>query len=51
MTWDEASRSLTIGARSGSYPGMLASRKFIVRMPDGRQQTVDYSGKAVTVRF
>lgn len=51
MTWDDASRSLTIGARRGSYPGMLASRKFTVRTPDGKQQTVDYTGKAVTVKF
>jgi alpha-D-xyloside xylohydrolase len=28
--WDDASRTLTIGARTGSYPGMPASRTFNV---------------------
>jgi alpha-D-xyloside xylohydrolase len=30
LTWSEASRSLTIGARTGSYPGMPPSRTFNV---------------------
>jgi alpha-D-xyloside xylohydrolase len=28
LSWDEASATLTIGARSGSYPGMAAQKKF-----------------------
>ena len=28
FTWDEASQTLTIGARKGSFPGMLEVRKF-----------------------
>lgn len=28
ITWDEASRTLTIGKRVGSYPGMEAERMF-----------------------
>ena len=51
MTWDEASRRLTIGARKGSYPGMLESRKFIVRTPDGKEKTVNYTGKKLTVKL
>ena len=51
VTWDDSSRRLTIGARRGSYPGMLASRKFIVRMPDGSEKTVEYKGKKVTLKF
>ena len=51
MTWDDSSRCLTIGAREGSYPGMLESRKFIVRMPDGKEKTVNYTGKKVSVRL
>ena len=51
MTWDDKARRLTIGARRGSYPGMLASRTFTVRTPDGKEKTVTYKGKKVTVRL
>ncbi|HET8657265.1 MAG TPA: TIM-barrel domain-containing protein, partial [Longimicrobiaceae bacterium] len=61
MRYDEATRTLTIGARRGSFPGMLKSRTFEVvwvgsdrpvgydmgRAPD---RTVRYDGAAVTVR-
>ena len=30
LHWDDASHTLTIGARQGSYPGMPASRQFRV---------------------
>jgi len=49
--WSDKSRTLTIGARQGSYPGMLQSRKFTVVLPDGQQKTVDYRGAKTTVRF
>ena len=51
VTWDDASRTLTIGACTGSYNGMLKSRKFVVDVPGGKPKTVNYSGKAVTVRL
>lgn len=51
ITWDELSRRLTIGARRGSYPGMLACRTFTVRTPDGKERTVDYAGKKVTLKL
>lgn len=51
MTWDDSSRRLTIGARRGSYPGMLTKRQFTVRTPDGKEKTVTYTGKKVTVRL
>ena len=51
MAWDESSRRLTIGARKGSYPGMLENRKFTVRMPDGKEKTVNYTGKKVSVKL
>ena len=51
VTWDDASRTLTIGARSGSYNGMLKSRKFVVDVPGGKAKTVSYNGKAVTVKL
>ncbi len=49
--WNDKSRTLTIGARQGSYPGMLQSRKFTVVLPDGQQKTVDYRGAKTSVRF
>ena len=30
ITWDEPSQTLTIGARQGSFPGMLTNRTFRV---------------------
>ena len=51
MTWNDAKRTLTIGARKGAYEGMLAERKFTVRTPDGKEKVVDYKGKKVTVKF
>jgi alpha-D-xyloside xylohydrolase len=60
IEWSEAKRTLTIGARRGSFPGMLERRTFHVvlvgkdrgtgleapRQPDA---TVEYSGESVTV--
>ncbi|MBQ2104331.1 MAG: DUF5110 domain-containing protein [Bacteroidales bacterium] len=45
-------RKLTIGARKGSFPGMLQNRTFRIMYIDGntvKGQTVNYNGKAVTV--
>ncbi len=37
FTWNEATRTLTIGAREGSYPDMQQRRTFLVRwMRPGR---------------
>ena len=60
FTWDDATQTLTIGSRSGTFPGMLQSRTFrIVRVSSlkgfGDQpseiidQTVTYDGSAVSV--
>lgn len=51
ITWDESSRRLTIGARRGSYQGMLARRTFTVRTPDGKEKSVAYTGKKVTLKL
>lgn len=51
ILWNEASKRLTIGARKGSYEGMLKNRKFTIVLPDGTQKVVDYAGKAVNVKF
>ena len=49
--WNDHARTLTIGNRQGSYPGMLQSRQFMIVMPDGSQQTVSYQGTSISVKF
>jgi alpha-D-xyloside xylohydrolase len=60
LAWDEARRTLTIGARQGSFPGMLAERTFqVVLVTKDRpvdfslapkvDRIVPYHGDAVTV--
>ena len=51
LSWNDADRTLTIGARTGSYNGMLKSRKFVVDVPGGKPKTVTYNGRAVTVKL
>lgn len=51
FAWDNAKRTLTIGARQGKYPGMIAKRTFRIAMPDGTTKAVDYKGKAVKVKM
>jgi alpha-D-xyloside xylohydrolase len=60
FAWDDAAQTLTIGDRSGTFPGMLSSRTFrIVFVAEGHgiggaltqtaDKTVTYSGKKITV--
>jgi alpha-D-xyloside xylohydrolase len=62
LRWDDASKTLTVGRREGSFPGMLARRTFeIVLVSKGRpagfsftprtDRTVSYTGEAVSVRL
>lgn len=51
LRWDDAARTLTIGARSGSYPGMKEQRRFRVALPGGSGRLVDYSGAPVSVKL
>ena len=61
ITWDEASRTLTIGERKGSFDGMLKTRTFRVVVvdpatpwaydPDAPGVAVQYDGKPVEVKF
>ena len=52
VAWDQASRTLTIGERSGSYNGMLKSRKFVVTVAGEKaSKTVSYSGKQIKVKL
>ena len=49
MRWSDKSRTLTIGARQGKYPGMLATRHLVIVLPDGFTKQATYSGKKLTV--
>ena len=59
MEWNEAGQTLTLGKRSGEFPGMLKERKFhVVFVSPGHgtavaetpaDVVVPYAGKAVTV--
>ncbi len=61
IDWNESSQALTIGARTGSYPDMVQSRKFsVVFVGENRgaggeitataDRTIDYNGSAITVQ-
>jgi len=59
LHWDDASSTLTVGTRLGTYPGMTAERKFRVILVGPRSGTgmndtsaardIDYSGSSVSV--
>jgi alpha-D-xyloside xylohydrolase len=49
--WNEKSKTLTIDARKGKYPGMIDKRNFNLILPDGQQKTISYSGKSISVKF
>ena len=47
--WQDSTRTLTIGAQQGSYPGMLKTRQFVIVLPDGTSKTVDYNGQQIEI--
>ena len=54
LSWDDARRRLSVGARQGRYPGMVARRQLHVRLmaaPGQAEQTrtVHYDGRALNV--
>lgn len=62
FAWDNAARTLTIGARQGTFAGMVASRTFtVVAVAEGRgtglateaepDATITYTGAATTVKL
>ena len=56
IVWDDAARTLTIGAREGSFPGMLENRKFTVMLCEPSTTStvvmeVDYEGFSHEIRF
>ena len=51
LKWNDRARTLTIDKRQGSYPGMLATRKFNVKVVGGDEKSVSYNGKRVSVKL
>jgi alpha-D-xyloside xylohydrolase len=53
LHWDDAARKLTLGAREGSFPGMLAERTFrVVLVGKSHGVGIDESAKAdATVKY
>ena len=62
LVWNDAARTLTVGDRTGSFPGMVATRTLnLVIASPGRNsglaetiapaKSVNYSGKKVEVKF
>ena len=45
LKWNDKARTLTIGKSQGSFPGMLATRKFNVKVVGGAEKVVAYNGK------
>ena len=51
FTWNDRSRTLTIGKRNGSFEGMIAARTFNIRLADGTTKTVEYNGAVKKIKF
>ncbi len=51
MRWNNKARTLTVGARTGSFPGMLAVRHLVIHLPGGSPQRVTYAGQPVQVHL
>lgn len=57
LAWDDARRTLRIGAREGSFPGMTERRTLNVRLMPSRSggrirtETVHFDGEPVELRF
>ena len=59
--WDNGSRTLTVGSREGSFPGMLGERQFTIVLvdpshprsydPDCFGEIVDYKGNKVEIKL
>ena len=47
--WNDKARTLTIGERKGSYPGMLQKRQFTIVTPNGKQKVIEYNGQKMQV--
>ncbi len=52
FSWDDSSKTLTIGKRDGQFRGMLDNRAFNIVLADSKtQKRIEYNGEELTVRF
>lgn len=51
FSWNDKKSTLTISPRTGSYDGMISTRTFNIVTPDGKQKSVTYNGKKVSVKL
>jgi len=51
FVWNESAGTLTVGARKGSFPGMLQNRRFTIRKAGGKVTSIAYSGAEQTLRL
>ncbi|MEO6996223.1 MAG: TIM-barrel domain-containing protein, partial [Lacunisphaera sp.] len=54
LGWDDVAQTLRIGARQGSFPGLVAKRELkivLVGQPTHAAQTILYTGKPLEVNF
>ena len=51
ISWNDRTRTLTIGPRQGSFQGMLQSRRFTVVLPNGQSTQLEYDGQETTKSF
>ena len=51
FVWNDKARTLTIGARQGSYKGMILQRQFTIVLPDGQTRQVAYDGNEITIKL
>ena len=49
FNWNDKSRTLSIGERQGSFPGMLQNRQFTIVMPDGKKKEINYDGNKTQI--
>ena len=49
--WNDRARTLTIGLREGSYPGMLQQRMFTIVLPDGTSRLATYDGNKTEIKL
>jgi len=55
LVWHDADKILTVGARQGSFPGLVAKRELkIVLLPSGNNslaKPITYSGERIEIKF
>lgn len=49
--WDDATKTLTVGKRKGSFAGMMKTRHLSVALPTGGKKELVYEGREMSVRL